>query len=79
MMKSADLMNGNDRALSPRSDSSWDGRVLIEPLMGPGIMVIAKIFLQNPSEMFFRNYNYMVETFSADTFDHSLRVRILPG
>jgi len=44
---------------------SWDGRVLIKPLMEPGIMIVAEIFLQNPSEMFFGTYNYMVEALSA--------------
>src|SRR5262249_26851676 len=79
MMQAADLRNGNDRALSTRFDCSWDGRVLIKTLMGPGIMIVAKIFLQNPSEMFFRNNNYMVETLLANTTDRAFRVCILPG
>jgi hypothetical protein len=78
MMKAANLRNGNDRALSSGFGCSWDGRVLIKPLTGPGIMIVAEIFLQNPSGMFFGNYNYMVEALSANTTDHSFRVRILP-
>jgi len=45
MMKAADLRNGKDRALSSRFDCSWDRGVLIKPLMGPGIMIVAKISL----------------------------------
>src|SRR5215471_1928124 len=47
--------------------------------MGPGIVVVAEIFLQNSSKMLFGKHNHVVETLTADTADHSFRVRILPG
>src|SRR5262245_30914068 len=47
--------------------------------MWPGIMIVAKIFLQNSSKMLFGKYNHVVETFATDTADYSFRVRILLG
>lgn len=47
--------------------------------MGPRIIIIAEIFLQNSSKMLFGKYDHMVETFAADTTDHTFRVCILPG
>jgi hypothetical protein len=79
MMKAAYLRNGNDRALSFGFDCLWSRRILIEGLMGPGIMVVAKIFLQYSAKMLFRKYNHMVETSAANTADHSFRVCVLPG
>jgi hypothetical protein len=46
--------------------------------MGPGIMIVAEIFLQNPSKMFFGKYNHVVETFAADTAD-ARRKKLKPG
>jgi hypothetical protein len=79
MMKAADLRNGNDRAISSGFDCWWGSRVLIERLMGPGIMIVAEIFLQYSAKMLFRKYNHVVKTFAADTADHLFRVCVLPG
>ena len=47
--------------------------------MGSGIMIVAEIFLQNPSKMLFGKYNHMVETLASDTADQAFGVWILPG
>jgi hypothetical protein len=43
------------------------------------IVIIAEILFQNSSEMFFGNYNHVVETLAANTADHSFRIGVLPG
>ena len=78
MMETA--KNGSGRDLTDISWLNWPVHrtIVVQPLMGPRLVIILKVSLQNTSEMTLIEYDNVVDALSAYGFDQPLRVGILP-
>ena len=79
MMQSADLRNGDQRALFGRFFVAARGRVSIESLVCVVLVVIFKVLGQDSFEMALVEHDDSIEALATDGTDQSLHIRRLPG
>jgi len=81
MVQPTDSRQLNDLAALGRIglDRTFKRSVLAEAIMGSVVVVIVKIGREDPSQMSFIHYHYMIKAVSAYRADQSFDKRILPG
>ena len=72
MMQTADLGYSNDGPERRRLNAPWDRSVPIQGEVGPRLVVVADILLENPPEMVLAENDEVVKAISADGSDRSL-------
>ena len=77
-MEPADLRERNDVAHSGRLNCARHGTVLIEGEMGPRLVVVGEVALQDTSQVLLVEDDDVIEALAPDASDHSFAERILP-
>ena len=79
MMQTADLGNREHATSLWPFNLTWRGRVPIERQVGPGVVVIVEIGMQNPFEEDVAQHDQVLETLTTDRADQSFAIRVPPG
>ena len=79
MMQTADLGYSNDGPEHRRLNDSRNRCIPLQGEMGPGLVVVADVFAEDPSEMVLTEDDQVVQTFAPDRPDDSLGVGFCQG
>src|SRR6266705_4921748 len=79
MMQAADLGYSNDDPQRRWLNVPRERCIPLQGEMRPGLVVVAGVFPEDPSEMVLAEDDQMVQAFSANGSDHPLHVGVLPG
>ena len=77
------MQSANHRLSANRSELRWLDQsrlraVFLQSEMGAALVVVAKVLLEDSTEVFIVENDHMIQTFSPDGTDQPLDVRILP-
>jgi hypothetical protein len=75
-MKAAENGSGCDCADVLNSSMNWT--ILVQTPMGPQAFVIGGMLAKDPAQVSFSEHDQVVDAFTPDRADQSLRVAILP-
>ncbi len=64
-------------SIPPAQAAKWTGRLLLQPLMRPGVVVVGKVLLEHTPEMLLAENQQVVEAFLRVPFEHRLRLKQL--
>ena len=78
MMEPTDLWERNDVAHPWWFDCSRHGTILVEREMGPRLVVVGEVALQDSSQVFLVEDDDVIEALTPDASDHSFAEWILP-
>lgn len=78
MMQSAEIRQADDRPEFRRLDLARNGRVIVQRLMRPSLLMVTKILSQNSFQMPFAEHDDVIEAFATNRTDQPLDVGILP-
>ncbi len=79
MVQATQVGNGHDPPSTGWVELSRHGRIALQREMGPNVIVVADVFLENQPQMQLAENDHMVETLPPDRTDRPLGIRVLPG
>jgi len=79
MVEAADRGDLHDVTHAGRLDRPRLGRILAQRQVGPGLVVVGNVGLDDPVQMALAEHDDMVQAFATKRAAKPLRVRILPG